>query len=72
MISVQGIKSAGGVSYRCPFCFTNRQKTKVYATNYYKNGRFANRPSGIHTHGSAGHKISHCLISNEDVLIIPP
>ena len=66
------------IYYKCPFCFTNRSKTRTYTTLFYKNGREANRIPSIHTHGNETGKkenfttsrSSHCSYHDGEVQIL--
>ncbi len=67
------------IYYFCPFCFTNKSKTKTFNSRYFKNGNIAiNRIPTIHHHGNefnkivgnwSTHRTSHCSVNREDVEI---
>tara|TARA_R110002072_G_scaffold41120_2_gene115947 strand:- start:7451 stop:7726 length:276 start_codon:yes stop_codon:yes gene_type:complete len=66
------------IYYKCPFCFSNKNMTRTYGTNFFKNGRPANRCATIHHHGNETQALdnfetsrsSHCSYSDGEVRIL--
>lgn len=68
------------IFYNCPFCFSNKEGTKIYPNLLLKNGKEAkHRRNTIHHHGNERQTIegnwettrtSHCSINDEQVCII--
>ncbi len=74
MIEVVALKITDKkISYICPFCYTNKTRTKTYKTNKLKNGRISlNRIPTIHYHGNENennmgnwstNRTSHCSVN---------
>jgi len=81
MIDVNATKiTKSKIFYECPFCFTNKSRTRTYPTNILKNGKTAiNRIPTIHHHGNEmeetstvswnTYRSSHCCHNRESVHI---
>ncbi len=68
------------IFYNCPFCFSNKDGSKIYPNKFLKNGKEAkHRRQTKHHHGNEmqtiegnweTHRTSHCRINDESICII--